>query len=205
MDGQRKSVIILEDDPDISDLLAQLIRSYGASPTVCSDEQSVLRAVEQQNVALALLDIMLPGTDGRETLSALRKQKVSFPIYFMTGINTNEISEAYFALADGVLQKPFSIKALRNLLDKTLALPHVPETPSEPRRKLLELMATVATEQESIRRQQARLAALSVGLERNESQSAAEQLKEVGMALEASLARVSSELEALRLLLDPAE
>ena len=204
MSNPGKTVIILEDDDDISDLLAQLISSCGALPVICHNSEAVMDAVDKHQIALAMLDIMLPDTDGREVLRKLKSMEVQFPVYLMTGINTSSIGENYRKLAQGVLKKPFSIEQLRNLLTSTLMLEQN-DGKDIFRRRTLELMATVATEQENVRRQQTRLMGLIRGCNGGESTTIAEQFKEFSMNLEASLARFAARLEEMRDLLDQAE
>ena len=66
-------------------------------------------------------------------------------------------------------------------------------------------MAAIATEQENIRRQKARLMGLISSLPEAESKSLADQFKEFGMGLEASLARFASRLGEIRELLETPE
>ena len=78
-------------------------------------------------------------------------------IYFMTGVMKPEIGDEYLDVADGVLKKPFSIADLRNVLEKAFGEGLEPTVGSEIH-DLLGMITTIATEQEEIRRQQARIA-----------------------------------------------
>ncbi len=198
-------VIILEDDSDIAGLLAQLISSYGATPMVCEDQAAVFRAAAGSAVGLAILDIMLPGADGRNVASGLREKGHKFPIYFMTGVRERDIGEEYRALADGILRKPFSFPELRAFLDNALQRREEDGPEPDAKQTLLELMAAVASEQENIRRQQAQLMGLIGSLEsqlQEESQAISEQFTAFFMGLESSLTRFSSRLETIREILD---
>lgn len=194
-----KAVIILEDDEDIAELLSQLIHSYGASPFICATEEEVMTAASSSDTALILLDIMLPTVDGRNVAKSLRKRGVNFPLYFMTGISANNISAEHLALADGILQKPFPINDLRAILDKTLMTNSEIKGKKDNNRRMLELMTTIATEQESIRRHQSRLQNLVATVEQ---QGLSEQFGEFGMAVEASLERLASRLDKFLKLVD---
>jgi DNA-binding response OmpR family regulator len=196
-----RTVIILEDELDIAELMSQLISSYGAAPLVCRDRDAVAAALDTHDVALALLDIMLPSVDGRSIAQFLREQNVKFPVYFMTGIKPSHIGDRYSALADGILRKPFSINELRSILDRALAT----AGGSSMKREVLELMAAVASEQEDIRRQQTQLIALTVeggAGKQPDSRSRADLWQEFGMSLEASLSRQAARLEEIRRLLE---
>ncbi len=152
MSENQKSVIILEDNQDIADFLGQLVTSYGVSHIVCTSQNEVLQAIDQHEIILALLDIMLPETDGRNVAGAIREKGCSFPIYFMTGVHTKIISQELQAVTNGVLRKPFSINTLRNILDKSLKTPSVCEGKAKFRREVLEIMAAIASDGESLLR-----------------------------------------------------
>lgn len=195
-----KTVIILENETDIAQLLAQLIRSYGANPVICTDEESLMTAVSEEDVALALLDIMLPKTDGRNVAAALRQRNVAFPIYYMTGIALECILPEHMALADGVLRKPYTISELRCLLDSVLKTPTEASPEAQAQRKVIEMMTIVATEQEDIRRKQASLLNLIRSLETQDPTviTLGEQLHAFSMGLEACMARLSKQLQEVR-------
>ncbi|MBN2713368.1 MAG: response regulator [Planctomycetes bacterium] len=198
-------VIILEDDEDISELFAQLLTSYGAIPILCRSGDEVTKAAANPNVALALLDIMLPETDGRDVAVELRKLRPDMPLYFMTGIRASSIGEQYRSMVTGVLHKPFSIKDLRVILDQNLKIEDSVDPKDSAARKVLELMTSVATERENIRRQQSHLLGLIGNVESKlgtESLTVKEEFREFTMGLEASLSRFSERLEQIQELLD---
>jgi DNA-binding response OmpR family regulator len=202
MSDTRRSVIIMEDDEDIAALFCQLLQSHGVEPILCRNEAGVLAAAGSGTVVLALLDIMVPDTDGRDVAARLRASKVSFPIYYMTGMRETAIGEAHLAQADGILRKPFSISDLRGILDG--ALSRAAAEKQDPARQLLELMTSLATEQEGLRRQQAQLLGLLRGLEQEigpRSRPIADGFREFTMGIEASLGRFAGRLAEIQKLL----
>lgn len=201
----QKYVIILEDDEDIADLFAQLLSSYGAAPITCRTAEAVQEAIERHPVALALLDIMLPDTDGRNVAAMLYEKKVDFPVYFMTGVSPQNIGAEYLKKASGILRKPFSIQELRQVLDKSLKSSDK-RRESTAGRQMLELMTAIATERENIRRQQCKLIGLLGSLEielGHKDNSLAEQFREFAMGLEAGMSRFAAQLDAVKSLLEP--
>lgn len=201
MPSDRQSVIILEDDEDIADFLAQLLTTYGVYPIICHNEQEVLQALKDHAVALALLDIMLPAIDGRNVAETLRKHGVSFPIYFMTGIRDEDLSETTRALADGILHKPFTVNKLKSILDGIFSQGVLPAA-QQNRQSLLEIMANLATERESLRRRRMDLCAIRKTCSAQNCSAVYEQCQSITLALEASLERIAKELEAVLRLLD---
>jgi len=157
--GDRKTVLVVEDNRDIAELLGQLLRAYNCEVLTAESMSGVEEAVGRHQVDLLLLDILLPeeADDGRKIAKRLREAGHKFPIYFLTGLRPPDVGKEYLGLVDGFLGKPFSLRELRELLNATLGRPACAEG-SGPAFDLMGALAAMATEQEEIRRQQARLA-----------------------------------------------
>jgi CheY-like chemotaxis protein len=156
---ERKTVLVVEDNKDIADLLAQLLRASNCEVLTAETTSAVDEAVASHKVDLLLLDILLPeeADDGRKIAKRLREAGHKFPIYFLSGLRPPDVGKEYLGLVDGFLGKPFSLRDLRELLAKTIGSPGPDAAPS-PAFDVMGMMAAIATEQEEIRRQQARLA-----------------------------------------------
>src|SRR5665213_4617993 len=77
-------ILIVEDDPDISDLLKRVLESDGYEIEAVTDSAGALKAVAEDPPDLVLLDVVLGGEDGRDLLVKLR-QKSDVPAVFLTG------------------------------------------------------------------------------------------------------------------------
>src|SRR6185437_11327283 len=80
----RVKILIVEDDPDISDLLKRVLESDGYEVEMASDSAGALKSVAAGPPDLVLLDVVLGGEDGRDLLLKLR-QKSDVPAVFLTG------------------------------------------------------------------------------------------------------------------------
>jgi CheY-like chemotaxis protein len=71
------SVLVVEDDPEMGRLLARMVRSGARRRRVrsASDGAEALRLVREAPPDVVLLDLLMPGTDGYEFLSALRRDE----------------------------------------------------------------------------------------------------------------------------------
>lgn len=198
-----KMVLVVEDNEDIATLLEQLLAAYGCRTRIARDPEQAKAKAGQEKVDLALLDIMFPEDPrrGRELARELREAGHLFPIYFMTGLQKSEIGAEYLGLVDGVLRKPFPARELKAVLERSLgALPVSEAEPSA--REVLALMTSIATEQEEIRRQQARLSSfLTVQQEDNTEGAAREALERFrldSVRYEEGLARIEETLSDLQ-------
>jgi DNA-binding response OmpR family regulator len=106
-----KHILLVEDDPDIADLLDLHLSDEGyAVDTVDDGDEGLERALEC-SYDLVVLDIMLPGTDGFDICRRLRQEKCHTPILMVTA-KTEEVDKVLGLElgADDYITKPFSIR-----------------------------------------------------------------------------------------------
>src|SRR5581483_8864328 len=70
--GARQTILVVDDDDDIRDLLANLLRRAGYRTIEASTGQEGLRRLFEDRPALVILDVMLPYLDGWRTLERIR-------------------------------------------------------------------------------------------------------------------------------------
>ena len=123
----RPVVLIVEDEPKLSRLLADYLHAAGFFPVIIERGDEALEAVQEHEPALILLDLNLPGMDGIAVCRQLRK--VSRVPVIMVTARTEEV-DRLLGLdlgADDYICKPFSprevIARVRAVLRRTSASP----------------------------------------------------------------------------------
>jgi DNA-binding response OmpR family regulator len=124
-------VLIIDDDDDIRFItFLSLARVGGMHVVEASGGAEGVRTALVEHPDVILLDMMMPGMDGVQTLIALRAQDASAatPVIFLTAKTAqSEIDRMMAQGAAGVLTKPFDPRTLpadvRALLDLALATP----------------------------------------------------------------------------------
>ena len=110
-----QTVIVLEDDPDISSLVSFQLKQAGYDVYLCPSGNSVLPLARENPPLLFLLDIMVPGNSGFEVCRQIRSSKdlARVPIIFLTA-KTTEADRVYGLDlgADDYVTKPFSPREL---------------------------------------------------------------------------------------------
>lgn len=110
-----KPVLIIEDEKDIVDLIAYHLKQNGFPVTFALDGPSGLEKAQKESPGLIILDLMLPGMDGKDLCRALKTNSFtkSIPIVMLTA-KTEEVDRIVgFELgADDYVTKPFSPKEL---------------------------------------------------------------------------------------------
>jgi len=122
---EKKKVLIIEDDADVSSILALLLEDMKAQVLTAADGTAGIAAALKQKPDLVLVDLNLPGISGLEVIRSLRATSGmgSVPIIVITGNSTVEnIRETARLGADDFLVKAnvlagAGIKRIRKYLD----------------------------------------------------------------------------------------
>ncbi|MDD7384523.1 MAG: MtrAB system response regulator MtrA [Actinomycetaceae bacterium] len=100
-------ILVVDDDPGISQMLALLLESEGYAPTVVSNGLDVKPLFEAEHPDLVLLDVMLPGMDGVSVAKQLRASS-DVPIVMMSArTDSVDVIAGLEAGADDYVTKPF--------------------------------------------------------------------------------------------------
>ncbi|MBF0355242.1 MAG: response regulator [Alphaproteobacteria bacterium] len=108
MTPSAKSILIVEDEPTIAQILLDYLKKAGFAPAHLEDGREALETIRRQPPDLVLLDLMLPGMDGLSLCSQVRSFS-NVPIIMVTA-RVEEIDRllGLEAGADDYICKPFS-------------------------------------------------------------------------------------------------
>lgn len=115
------SILIAEDDPAFSFILAATLESRGWRPLLASTSMAVLRAVRAERPALVLMDVNLAGSNGVVLSDLLKDRLKGVPVLLMSALPEDELrARMAEAGAVDVLPKPFSLSRLVKRIDRLL-------------------------------------------------------------------------------------
>ena len=107
-----KRILIVEDEPDIQELLCAYLRDAGYETAAAGDGVVALSLFQEQSFDLVLLDIMLPKIDGFGVCEVIRRQS-QVPVLMLTALDGEEQQLRGFGLdIDDYVTKPFSMPVL---------------------------------------------------------------------------------------------
>ena len=111
----RESICVVEDDKDIAELVAFILKREGYGVTIISSGEEAIERITKKTPNLVLLDLMLPGVDGLEVCRRLKRDERTriIPIVMLTA--KSEDSDIIAGLevgADDYITKPFSPRIL---------------------------------------------------------------------------------------------
>ncbi|BEV16376.1 heavy metal response regulator transcription factor [Herbaspirillum sp. DW155] len=106
------AILVIEDDPKTGDYLRKGLRESGYAVDLARTGSDGLHMALEQDYDLVVLDVMLPGLDGWQVMSALRSKR-DLPVLFLTAKDQVEDRIRGLQLgADDYLVKPFSFTEL---------------------------------------------------------------------------------------------
>jgi len=120
----RKSVLVVDDTPTNIDILLEILtEEYDVA--VALDGESALESVDESKPDIILLDIMMPGMDGYEVCTTLKKHESTrdIPVVFITAMNDikDEIKGFEVGAVD-YITKPFSLPVVQRRVEAILKL-----------------------------------------------------------------------------------
>lgn len=108
-----RSVLIVEDDPDIARLIQLQLRDIDCRGDIVGDGKSALTQAQARDYDLLILDLMLPGLDGLSVCREIRSRDRLLPILMLTSKSSEVDRVVGLEMgADDYLTKPFSILEL---------------------------------------------------------------------------------------------
>ncbi|QYL26151.1 putative transcriptional regulatory protein TcrX [Mycobacterium shottsii] len=123
-DGQPVSVLVVDDEPVLAEMVSMALRYEGWNIATASDGASAIASARAERPDAVVLDVMLPYMSGLEVLHRLRKENPALPVLLLTAKDAVEDRIAGLtAGGDDYVTKPFSIEEvvlrLRALLRRT--------------------------------------------------------------------------------------
>lgn len=119
-------ILVVDDMPAVTALLRVALEEHGHNVVEASDGAACLRLVKDQNFDAIVLDMMMPGIDGIETVRRLRADGCKAPLIAISGGTDDfpaavslKMSEMYGA--DRLLFKPFDNEELVAAIDELIA------------------------------------------------------------------------------------
>ena len=106
-------ILIVEDDPNLGQILSEYLGIKGFNTTLCKDGEEGLDAYNMGIFDLCILDIMMPKKDGFTLAQDIKSKDKNIPIIFLTAKSMKEDTIRGLKIgADDYMTKPFSMEEL---------------------------------------------------------------------------------------------
>lgn len=110
--NNNKNILVVDDEPKILEVVTALLKNKGFRVFSADNGQTALDIFNNQNIALVILDLMMPGLSGEKVCIEIRK-KSRVPIIMLTAkVEEENIVQGLELGADDYITKPFGLKEL---------------------------------------------------------------------------------------------
>jgi CheY-like chemotaxis protein len=113
------TVLVVDDQLGVRNLTRSVLERAGLTVILADSGEQGVHAFREQDrdVRLVMIDLTMPGLDGRETLTELRRIRPGVPAILMSGYSTDDLARSREHV---FLQKPFTPAALRTAVKQAL-------------------------------------------------------------------------------------
>ena len=113
-----RSVLVVDDDPSIRNLLSAVLRRRGLEVDVASNGEDALSALQVRSYRTVLLDLMMPNLNGQGFLTLLAAWPAEKRplILVVTASDESDLLELDRSLVAGIIRKPFDIFEVAHLV-----------------------------------------------------------------------------------------
>jgi two-component system response regulator PilR (NtrC family) len=153
MESNKKTVLIIDDEPDILELLSITLDKMGLLPVMALDVGSAILKLKSGHYDLCLTDLRLPDGTGLDVVQYIQKSTPTLPVAVISAHGNMETAiDALKSGAFDFISKPIELSQLRELVETAISLTSDPQTPDN-----VQLLG-ISSEMESIREQISKLA-----------------------------------------------
>ena len=123
VDLKKFTVLVVDDDLDLRELMASIFEDQGFTVLSADSGVSAFELVKVNKIDIVISDMRMPGGDGLSLLEKIRAYDPEIPVViFVTGYSDVSVTDCITKGAKTVFQKPFNQKDLINSVMSTLGI-----------------------------------------------------------------------------------
>ena len=120
MEKERKTILVIEDDPDVLATIVKHLEYHGFDVVTAKDGMQGLKKLKAGGYDLVITDIVMPYVSGTGLVTALKESKPQIPVIAITGYGEEPEAVATEKKADLVLSKPVKMADLKKHISRLL-------------------------------------------------------------------------------------
>ena len=114
-------ILVVDDDPNLGLMLTKALGRHGFQVDAATSADEAVEKSETTSYDAALVDLVMPGRDGKELADALRRRFPGLPIGLLTGYTHSPLIPAFEKSGMAVFKKPILIQDLLEFLQKEIS------------------------------------------------------------------------------------
>ena len=108
------TILIVEDQEDILDLMEYTLSKEGYDVITCIDTSNIRNILDEEEISLILMDRNLPNIEGSHFIASIRKDGYNQPVIYVSAKDSSdEIVEGFESGGDDYITKPFNLNELK--------------------------------------------------------------------------------------------
>jgi two-component system OmpR family response regulator len=120
--GDALTVLVLDDEPAITKLVARMLRKFGYQVATANSAAEAEALAATDGVRALITDVLMPDENGPVFVQRLRDRGIHLPVLYMSGYYSDDTSGVYgLAERRHFVSKPFTQDELRTALENLLA------------------------------------------------------------------------------------
>jgi DNA-binding response OmpR family regulator len=118
-EAPKTPLLIIDDEPPIRELLAQIARRAGFAVDTARDGVEALEMMAQKDYTIAIVDLMMPRLSGYELVQKISTLKPRPTVIVATALTNSDVATLDDSMVRRVIRKPFDIHAVAQALVET--------------------------------------------------------------------------------------
>jgi len=116
-----KSILIVDDNPNMSSLLSEMLEVFDYESVRASDGHEALERLADGSFSMVITDMRMPNMTGIELLREVKGKFPQVPVVLISGYAVSDVQdETDTVKPDGFLAKPFMMSDIEQLLNSLL-------------------------------------------------------------------------------------
>jgi len=117
MSAKTVRIMIVDDDLDLAESLADLLKVFGYEVAIATNGRDALQRAQTSDFDITFMDVRMPVMNGVDSCIAIKQIKPQARIVMMTGFKEPILAKATAVGAEGPLHKPFSPEDMLHVVE----------------------------------------------------------------------------------------
>lgn len=120
IDKKKVNILVAEDEADLREILKVTLEQEGYRAILASDGDEAIKKIEEKSFQMALIDMKMPGVNGKELVSKIKQINPRVPIVIVTGSPDFKEEMSLKKQTYEYIYKPFKLNELVKIIERAL-------------------------------------------------------------------------------------